>query len=90
MDNVAIYKQLQDTIRKIELEINSDETKLAEMNKSAVNLDPDMSAIAIQINEAKTFDELDKIEKVLDAKISEFKSEYGNLLMELGLDIGTV
>ena len=90
MDNVAIYKQLQDTIRKIELEINSDETKLAEMNKSAVNLDPDMSAIALQINEAKTFEELDKIEQVLDAKISEFKSEYGNLLMELGLDIGTV
>ena len=90
MDNVAIYKQLQDTIRKIELEINSDETKLAEMNKSAVNLDPDMSAIALQINEAKTFEELDKIEQVLDAKISEFKSEYGNLLMELGLDIGIV
>lgn len=90
MDNVAIYKQLQDTIRKIELEINSDETKLAEMNKSAVNLDPDMSAIALQINEAKTFEELDKIEQVLDAKISEFKNEYGNLLMELGLDIGAV
>ena len=34
MDNVEVYKKLQDTVRRLELEINSDETKIREMEKT--------------------------------------------------------
>ena len=90
MDNVEVYKKLQDTVRRLELEINSDETKIREMEKTMVDMPPEMQMIGDRIKSATTLEELDMIKSELDYKINDFKVKYNDLLISVGIDPSTI
>ena len=90
MDNVEVYKKLQDTVRRLELEINSDETKIREMEKTMVDMPPEMQMIGDRIKSAATLEELDMIKTELDYKINDFRVKYNDLLISVGIDPSTI
>ena len=90
MDNVEVYKKLQDTVRRLELEINSDETKIREMEKTMVDMPPEMQMIGDRIKSAITLEELDMIKSELDYKINDFRVKYNDLLISVGIDPSTI
>ena len=90
MDNIEVYKKLQEMVRRLELEINSDETKIREMEKSFVDMPPEMQEIGRRIKSSNTVEELEVIRSEIDYKISDFKTRYNDLLISIGIDPATL
>lgn len=84
-DNTEMYKKLQSEIRRLELEINTNETKLAEMEKQLTTLPEDLKAIGQRILSATTQEELDEISVQLNSQMESLKVEYQDILQSIGL-----
>ena len=84
-DNTEMYKKLQSEIRRQQLEINTNETKLAEMEKQLTTLPEDLKAIGQRILSATTQEELDEISVQLNSQMESLKVEYQDILQSIGL-----
>ena len=84
-DNTEMYKKLQSEIRRLELEINTNETKLAEMEKQLTALPEDLKTIGQRILSATTQEELDEISVQLNSLMDNLKVEYQDILQSIGL-----
>ena len=84
-DNTEMYKKLQSEIRRLELEINTNETKLAEMEKQLTTLPEDLKTIGQRILSATTQEELDEISVQLNSQMDNLKVEYQDILQSIGL-----
>ena len=61
-----------------------------EMEKTMIDMPPEMQMIGERIKSATTLEELEMIKSELDHKINDFRVKYNDLLISVGIDPSTI